>query len=229
MPRLKQAAQRVMAACTLVESLRSLDRRQMELASDHFRMKCSNGPRGALILQDAGCIPVLVELLALEGTKNTKIVANCLYSTNMLCLETDFVLGLSQEKELPGRLDQLYRSENVAFRRFVASITCRMFNQLANVGMEHALVKGRSKREGGKNKEVPDTWTSGANGAAIAAAEGGADEVRADGSVSGGMMGCRDDTCLTFPFFLFHHLRAACAPQGCLIHAIVARDVARQR
>ncbi|GMH63852.1 hypothetical protein TrRE_jg11677 [Triparma retinervis] len=173
MPRLKQAAQRVMAACTLVSSLRSLDRRQMELASDHFRMKCEHGPRGALILQDAGCIPVLVELLALEGTKNTKIVANCLYSMNMLCLETDFVLGLSQEKDLPRRLDQLYRSENVAFRRFVASITCRMFNQLSNVGMEHGLLKGSSKGEGGRNA---DMLTSGVNSSSSIEQEQGPEE-----------------------------------------------------
>ena len=81
------AVKKVMGANALVESLTSLDRKQMEVASDSARMLCERGPARAMILHDAFCIPVLVDLLALEGLKNTKIVANSLYSLNVLALE----------------------------------------------------------------------------------------------------------------------------------------------
>ena len=129
-----------MGACALVNSLKSLDRKQMEVASDHFAERCAAGPKGTLILQDAGCIPVLVDLLALEGLKNTKIVANTLYSINIMCLETEPCLDLSNLPQLPSRLEHLYRADNLLFKGLAASIVCRLFNQLSNTGRETALV-----------------------------------------------------------------------------------------
>ncbi|GMH72398.1 hypothetical protein TrLO_g1675 [Triparma laevis f. longispina] len=138
---------KVMGANALVNCLKSLDRRQMLLASTHFSNRCRSNPKGTLILQDAGCLPVLVDLLGLEGMKNSEIVSNCLFSLSIMTLEIQPCLELAQISNLPSRLEHLYRSDSGKFRRLSAGIICRVFNQLGNVGMETELVRGfKSKR-----------------------------------------------------------------------------------
>ncbi|GMI03781.1 hypothetical protein TrVE_jg5433 [Triparma verrucosa] len=140
--RFMKAVRKVMGAKALVNSLKSLDRRQMALASSHFSSRCHSSPVGTLILQDVGCLPVLVDLLALEGSKNDGIVGECLFSLSVMSLEVSPCIELSSMPTLPNRLYHLYRSDNEKFRRLSAEVVCRIFNQLSNVGMEAGVVKG---------------------------------------------------------------------------------------
>mmetsp|Transcript_22909 Transcript_22909/g.45666 ORF Transcript_22909/g.45666 Transcript_22909/m.45666 type:complete len:360 (+) Transcript_22909:243-1322(+) len=138
--RLMRAIRRVMGACALVSGLRSLDRKQMEAAIAHVAKMCRMGPASLLILQDAGCVPVLVELLRLEGGKNEVIVGKALYTIHVMCLERGPCEELVAETEITERLEQLYKSENAIFKRLAAGIICRLFNQLSNTGHETPLV-----------------------------------------------------------------------------------------
>ena len=104
------------------------------------------GPARGLILHDSGCIPVLVNLLALEGLKNTQIVANSLFCLNILALEIDCCTVLANCSELAGHLEALYRTDSKVYQQLTASIVCRVFGQLANVGRETNFVLGVKDR-----------------------------------------------------------------------------------
>jgi hypothetical protein len=99
-----------------------------------------------MILFDAGIIPVLVDLLALEGLKNTKIVANSLYSLNVLALGLSCELELSNVYGLAKKLEALYRTDNKVYQQFAAEVVCKIFNQLSNIGREANLVNGVQDR-----------------------------------------------------------------------------------
>ena len=134
--RFQLAVKKVMGAIALVESLSSLDRKQMEVASDNARCLCDAGPARAMILHEAGIIPVLVDLLALEGLKNTKIVANSLFSLNVLAYEVSCCTELSNCKPLSHNLEALYRTDNKVYQQFAAAITCKVFNQVQSASRE---------------------------------------------------------------------------------------------
>jgi hypothetical protein len=149
------AVKKIMGANALVESLTSLDRKQMEVASDNARILCERGPARAMVLHDAGCIPVMVDLLALEGLKNTKIVANSLFSLNILALEISCAQELANCAPLSKNLETLYRTENKVYQQFTASIVCRIFSQLSNIGRESNLVLGVKDRRRGSRYDFP--------------------------------------------------------------------------
>ncbi|GMI59278.1 hypothetical protein ScalyP_jg6611 [Parmales sp. scaly parma] len=139
-----QAIKKIMNINGMIRCLKSLDRRQCEMSSDHVRVRCNKGPSNFLILVDAGVCPVLVENLHLEGLKNTKIVANALFSIRMLCTEIGPATEFSNMERFPLILETLYETENKVYKYTVAGIICRIFSQLGNAGLVSNLMASRN-------------------------------------------------------------------------------------